>query len=103
MPELNPSRHLDDMEIENILSSEAAQAEFDIRYQNEPSVIDIGPRRYRFEDESRKELEECFVLGLNYGLRKEPLGTTNQSGNPYERRFEVHGHTWGSQYVAGQD
>jgi hypothetical protein len=104
MPDLNPSSpSLNDMEVDNILMGENARAAFESFYLYEPSVIFKGRQTFRFEETSKEQLKESFVRGLNYGLRKEPLDTTNQSGNPYERRFEVHGHTWGLQYVAGLD
>ena len=100
MPDLNPSRpSLNDRDIDNILRSEAAQAEFDTRYQNEPSVIDRGRWRFRIEEIEQGRLVESFAFGLNHGLRNESLDTTNQPENPYEQRFVGYGYSYGSSIV----
>lgn len=99
MPDLNLGRHLDDMSIDNILIGEAAQAEFESRYLNEPSLIDIGSQRFRFEEVRREQLRESFAFGLNHGLRNESLDTTNQPENPYEQRFVGYGYSYGSSIV----
>lgn len=103
MIDIEPSRHLDDMEIDNVVMGEKARAAFESFYLNEPSFIDIGSQRFGFEDVNRRQLEESFALGLIHGLRHNPLANIISSNHPYEQRFEEHGHTWGSQYVAGQD